>query len=281
MIIAVASGKGGTGKTTVSLHLALAFNQPVQLLDCDVEEPNIHLFLSGEAKDQEIVSLLTPKIDAEKCDNCGDCRDFCQFNAIAVAGKKTLIFPELCHACGGCALVCPNQAINEIESRIGIIKTYQHEHIQHTKGCLDVGVPSATPLIHAVKAKINKDIPAIIDAPPGTTCTAIAAMDGVDFILFVTEPTPFGLHDLKLAVATARQMQRPFAVVINRSDIGDRRVHHYCEEENIPLLLEIPNDIGIAQAYSRGETIFKTIPKYRERFMQLSKQLLTQNKSSE
>ena len=275
MIIAVASGKGGTGKTTVSVNLAKAFSEGVQLLDCDVEEPNAHLFLPGEVLLEEVVSIPIPQINALRCNACGDCSDFCQFNAIVVAGNSALVFPELCHACGGCELVCTHRAISSVQSRIGVVQTRQVGSFSLIQGCLDVGISSASPLVEAVKQRIDSDLFAILDAPPGTSCPAVATLRDADFTVLVTEPTPFGLHDLKLAVAVVRELGIPFGVVVNRHGIGDDRVHRYCEDEAIPLLLEIPDDRRIAESYSRGVPLTDALPEYRDLFIALRDRVLT------
>ena len=269
MILAVASGKGGTGKTSISVNLARMLNGPVELLDCDVEEPNAHLFLGGEPVDEETVSITIPEIEASLCDGCDDCVHFCQFNALASVGKTPLVFPELCHACGGCMLVCPRGAITEKHYCIGSIKTSTAGNITLKTGCLDVGISAASAMVHAVKERIDPAALTILDAPPGTACQAVATLRGADFAILVTEPTPFGLHDLKLAVDTARALHVPFGVVINRVGIGDDRVQRYCAEEHIPLLLEIPNDRRVAEAYSEGKLIVDALPEYRAHFAQL------------
>ena len=274
MMIAIASGKGGTGKTTVSVNLAKVFGAGVQLFDCDVEEPNAHLFLHGDVVNEEVVNILTPKINLLRCNGCGDCSNFCQFNAIALAGKTAMVFPELCHACGGCALVCTRNAIREVESRIGTIKTMRVGDITLVQGTLDVGVSSASPLVNAVKKRIRSDRHTILDAPPGTSCPAVATLRDTDFTVLVTEPTPFGLHDLKLAVAVVRELEVPFGVVVNRYGIGDDRVHRYCEQEGIPLMLEIPDDRRIAESYSRGEILVDALPEYRPLFIDLRDRLM-------
>lgn len=274
MIIAIASGKGGTGKTTVSVNLAKVIGNGVQLFDCDVEEPNAQLFLQGEPLQEEIVNIRVPEINALRCNGCGDCSDFCEFNAIAIAGKTAIVFPELCHACGGCTLVCGRRAIREVDSRIGTIETFSANCITLVQGKLDIGISSASPLIEAVKQRIPTNGIAILDAPPGTACPAVATLRQADFAVLVTEPTPFGLHDLRLAVAVTRQLGMPFGVVVNRHGIGDDRVHRYCEQENIPLLLEIPNDRRIAESYSRGELLVDALPEYRALFEQLRERLM-------
>jgi MinD superfamily P-loop ATPase len=266
MILGVASGKGGTGKTTVAVNLARAFGSPVQLLDCDVEEPNDHLFLMGPVREQEIVTIPLPQVDASLCDACGECSRFCQYNAIVSLTTTPIVFPELCHGCGGCALVCPQGAIRETERRIGVVETVESENVTLIQGRLDVGVAMAPPLIRAAKSRMRQETPAILDAPPGTACPVIAALRGTDFVALVTEPTPFGLHDLTLAVEMVRELRIPFGVVVNRVGMGDDRVHVFCRREEIPLLLEIPDDRRIAEAYSRGSLIIDALPEYRSAF---------------
>ena len=274
MILAVASGKGGTGKTTLAVNTARVLGSPVLLLDCDVEEPNAHLFLKGTTRGEEIVTTPIPEVDQSLCDGCGECSRFCEYHAIVSLEAKTLVCPEMCHGCGGCAKVCPEGAIHEIGKRLGVIETLQAENITLIQGRLDVGVAMAPPLIRAVKARLRNGIPAILDAPPGTSCPVIATLRGSDFVVLVTEPTPFGLHDLKLAVGTVRDLSIPFGVVINRVGIGDGRVHAFCSEENIPILLEIPDDRRIAEAYSKGSLIVDALPEYRELFQSLIKRTM-------
>ncbi len=269
MIIAVASGKGGTGKTTVSVNLARVLGSEVRLLDCDVEEPNAHLFLKGSKIKEEIVTIPIPQVDESLCDGCGECGKFCEYHAIVTFGTAPLVFPEMCHGCGGCTMVCPQKAIREIDKRIGVVETLQAENITLIQGLLDVGSAMAPPLIRAVKAHLQNCLPAILDAPPGTSCPVIATLRETDFVVLVTEPTPFGLHDLKLAVDMVRELRIPFGVVVNRVGVGDDRVHVYCNEQNIPVILEIPDDRRIAEAYSRGELIVESLPEYRELFLNL------------
>lgn len=275
MILAIASGKGGTGKTTVSVNLARAFGRPVQLLDCDVEEPNARLFLQGEKISEEIVSVPVPRVAESLCDGCAECGRFCQYHAIVSFGTAPLIFDEMCHGCGGCAWVCPQKAIREIERRIGVVETVRDGAVTLVQGRLDVGVAMAPPLIRAVKAHIEKGLPAILDAPPGTSCPVVATIRGAHFALLVTEPTPFGLHDLRLAVETVREIGVPFGVAVNRVGVGDDRVHRYCDCEKIPILLEIPDDRRIAEAYSRGKLIVEVLPEYRTVFEVLTEKILT------
>ena len=269
MILAIASGKGGTGKTTVAVNLARVFGSDVRLLDCDVEEPNDHLFLKGSAREEETVSIPIPQVDESLCDGCGECSRFCQYHAIVSFGATPLIFPEMCHGCGGCAMVCPKKAIRERGHRIGIIETTRAGTITLIQGRLDVGVAMAPPLIRSLKAGLRNGTLAILDAPPGTSCPVITTLRDTDFVVLVTEPTPFGLHDLRLAVEMVREVGIPFGVVVNRMGIGDDRVHDYCRQEGIPILVEIPDDRRIAEAYSRGNLIVEALPEYRGAFENL------------
>lgn len=266
MILAVASGKGGTGKTTLAVNLAVVMKEPVQLLDCDVEEPNVHIFLPPDRSHTEEVTVPIPDPQESLCDGCGECSEFCRFNALVVLNKVPLVFPELCHSCGGCAIVCPQKAIREIPRAIGTVETWQRDSITVIQGRLNIGVAMSPPLIRAVKARMKPGKTAILDAPPGTSCPVITTIRGAHGALLVTEPTPFGLHDLKLMVGVARELGIPFGVVINRSDIGDDRVVKFCEEEGIPILGEIPEDRRIAEAYSRGELLVRALPEYRALF---------------
>ena len=274
MIVAFASGKGGTGKTTLSANLAKVYGAGVQLADCDVEEPNAHLFLGGTVRESEVVEIPIPRVDESLCDGCGECSRFCEYHAIVTFGTAPLVFPELCHGCGGCALVCPRRAIVETGRRIGVVETREAGDVTLIQGRLDVGVAMAPPLIRAVRARLRSGAPAILDAPPGTSCPVIAAIRGADAVVLVTEPTPFGLHDLKLAVDMVRELKSRFGVIVNRAGSGDDRVHRYCREENIPVLLEIPDDRRIAEAYSRGKLVVDALPEYRGHFERLLETLL-------
>lgn len=269
MKIAIASGKGGTGKTTVSVNLARTMGVPVQLIDCDVEEPNAHLFLKGNKVKEEIVTIPVPQVDEALCDGCGECSKFCEYHAIVTFGTAPLIFPEMCHGCGGCARVCPKKAITEVGRRIGVVETRRSENITLIGGRLDVGVAMAPPLIRAVKERLQKNLPAILDAPPGTSCPVIAAIRDTDLVLLVTEPTPFGLNDLSLAVDMVRELHIPFGVIVNRMGSGDERVQIFCQKEGIPILLEIPDDRRIAETYSRGILMVEALPEYRNLFQRL------------
>ena len=270
MIIAVASGKGGTGKTTVAVNLARVCGTGIVLLDCDVEEPNAHLFLKGEpCGAPETVSIPVPEVAEALCDGCGECSRFCEYKALAVLAKRVLVFAEMCHGCGGCLRVCPKGAIREVPKRIGVVETLKADAVTLVQGRLDVGVAMAPPLIRAVKAKIPKEGDAILDAPPGTSCPVIATLRETDYVVLVTEPTPFGLNDLKLAVAVVRELRLPFGVVVNRAGSGDESVQDYCRDAWIPVLAEIPDDRRVAEAYSRGQLAVDALPEYRELFQAL------------
>lgn len=242
---------------------------PVQLFDCDVEEPNVHLFLKGTARGENVVTIPVPVVDESRCDACGECSRFCQYHALVSFNTKPLFFPEMCHGCGGCTKVCPRKAISEQGYRIGLVETMQAGDITLFTGRLDVGVAMAPPLIRAVKARRQDDLIAILDAPPGTSCPVIATLRDADAVVLVTEPTPFGLNDLKLAVDMVRELGIPFGVVVNRVGVGDDRVHTFCREQDIPILLEIPDDRRIAEAYSRGELVVEALPEFRGLFQRL------------
>jgi len=273
MIISVASGKGGTGKTTVATNLAAALGQGVRLLDCDVEEPNAHLFLHPDLQDVQDVTTFIPKIDDERCTGCRKCAEICRFRALAVVAGKVLVFPELCHSCGGCVEVCEEGAGLDGRRALGTVESGTAGNILFSHGRLRVGEAMSPPLINAVRRGGGNNGITIIDAPPGTSCPVIAATRGVDFVLMVTEPTPFGLHDLKLGVEAVRTLGIPCGLVINRADIGDNGVCEYAAKENIPVLLEIPFERKIAESYSTGRLIVHVMPEWKERFRQLYNQM--------
>lgn len=257
--IVIASGKGGTGKTTLAVNLAtaLAGRGAVGLLDCDVEEPNCHLYLRPPFDADQPVGTPIPVIDTAVCTGCGLCARACEFNALLALPRAPLLLPELCHGCGTCAYVCPEEAISETEREIGLVGAGEVGGIYFRWGRLNVGEARSTPVIKAVKdlwAAPPLDA-VIVDAPPGVACPAVEALRGADYAVLVTEPTPFGLHDLRLAVETARRLDIPFGVVINRAGLGDSRVNDFCASEDISVLLEIPDDRRIAEACSRGEVL--------------------------
>jgi len=269
MIISIASGKGGTGKTTVATNLAVSLESDVQVLDCDVEEPNSHLFIRPVIEEVKTISTPVPEVDMEKCSLCGKCGEICQFKAIVVIGETVLPFHELCHSCGGCMEVCPEDAISETERELGIIEKGHRNGLEFVHGKLRVGEAMSPPLIRKVREYSRAGIVTIIDAPPGTSCPVIASMKGANFILLVTEPTPFGLHDLKLAVGAVKILGIPCGLVINRSDMGDDQVKKYAKEEDLPVLMEIPFDRRIAEAYSRGDMVVDVIPESKDKFKTL------------
>ena len=272
MIVSVASGKGGTGKTTFAVCLALSLDR-AQFLDCDVEEPNASIFLKPAIDKRRPVSVPEPWVDESKCTHCGECATICAYHAIAVFGKSVLIFHELCHGCGGCWLICPEKAIKEGKREVGVIEEGKAGLIHFIQGTLRVGEHMATPVIKAVKSMIQKDMDVIIDAPPGTSCPMIESVKGSDFVCLVTEPTPFGLNDLKLAIEVVRKLRIPHGVIINCDGIGDNGVKDYCEKENIPLLLSIPWDRQIAEAYSKGIPAVAVFPDLKERLRSLFQEI--------
>jgi MinD superfamily P-loop ATPase len=274
MIIAIASGKGGTGKTTVALNLVLSVPD-AQYLDCDVEEPNGHLFLHPKIQARYPVTVPLPRIDEQRCTFCGRCAEACAFNALAVSKQRVRVFPELCHGCGVCSYVCPEPgAITETERRMGEVAVGQAWNgngtaIAFAQGTLDVGEAVAVPVIKAVKRRADTRRTVILDAAPGTACPMVQTVRGADYCLLVTEPTPFGLNDLQLAVGVARALGVPCGVVVNRCDIGDNAVAKYCRQEMIPILLELPFERKLAVAYSQGIPWVEAHPVYRERFQAL------------
>jgi len=271
MVVSVASGKGGTGKTLVATSLALTLGDAgeVQLLDCDVEEPNAHIFLHFPLNQSRPVSIPIPRVDETKCTYCGKCAEVCAYNAIAVVSRKVLIFPQLCHGCGACSHLCPESAITEEGREIGVVEKGNSGNVEFIQGKLTIGEPMAPPIIREVKRHVDPTRTVIIDVPPGTSCPVVEAVKGTDFCLLVTEPTPFGLNDLSLAVEVVRKLQIPCGVIINRVGVGDDRVERYCLEEKIPVLLKIPLDRDIAVLYSKGISLVEGMPEWRDAFLTL------------
>jgi MinD superfamily P-loop ATPase len=298
MIVTVASGKGGTGKTTVAVSLALSLATEQEsvtalsakphsanplLLDCDVEEPNSALFLKqlmlpSTTWERREVGQLIPEVDSDKCTYCRRCAEVCQYNAIAVVGEKVLVFPELCHGCGSCSLNCPTGAIREVLHVTGAIERGWAGPVEFAQGTMNIGEPMAVPIIRQLKRWVIPPDPGIrpviLDASPGTACPVVESMRGANFVLMVTEPTPFGLHDLRLAVEVARdELGLPVGVVVNRDGVGDQGVDEYCKAEGIPILMRIPLDRRIAETYSEGVPLVEALPEYRVRFIELWEQI--------
>lgn len=275
-VVAVASGKGGTGKTTIAANLAKVVcesGQIVQYLDCDVEEPNGHIFLRPEITAGRPVTVEVPQVDFQTCTACGKCGDFCRYGGIVCVKECVLTFEQLCHSCGGCMRICPAGAIRPKSLEIGGIELGRAGGIDFVGGKLNIGHVRTPALIKEVKKHIHKDCPAIIDVPPGTSCPVVEAVKDVDFVLLVTEPTPFGLNDLNLAVSLVRHMNLPFAVVINRCDIGNEELEKYCEAENIDVPAKLPEDRRIAEVYSSGKMVVDELPEYRNCFLDLAEAL--------
>jgi len=276
MIISIASGKGGTGKTTVSVNMALALKN-IQLLDCDVEEPNSHIFLDPDVLEEKSVYINVPEIDRDRCNFCGKCSEFCEFNSLFVVRRdleggvkgEIMTFPNLCHGCKGCAIVCSEDAITYKGRVMGVVKKCDANGMGFVYGELNVGEPMAVPVIKAVKNEIDDRKTVMIDSPPGTSCPAINSIYGSDFCLLVTEPTPFGLYDMRLMVGVLRELEIPFGVIINRAGIGDEGVYDYCRSEGIEILLEIPYDRRIAELYATGSTFTGKLDGWREKFSEL------------
>ena len=294
MIIAVASGKGGTGKTTVATSLALALledggnttkraelidSPQLLFLDCDVEEPNAALFLKPSMDHHQDVGILIPEVDFDRCTYCGRCAEVCVWHAIAVVGRRVLVFPELCHGCGSCTLNCPEEAIHEVLHVMGTLESGHAGPLAFGHGILNVGEAMAVPIIRQLKGRMMGDPDrrvTVLDASPGTSCPVVETMRGVDFVLLVTEPTPFGLHDLRLTVQVARdELGLPVGVVVNRDGVGDAGVDEYCAAEGIPVLMRIPLDRRIAEAISGGEALVRALPEYRPQFLRLWDQILS------
>jgi MinD superfamily P-loop ATPase len=271
MIISVASGKGGTGKTLVASSLALSLkdSHKVVILDCDVEEPNDHILLKPSISGSEPVNIRVPGIDEQKCTYCGECAKICVYHAIAVLGEHVITFPQLCHGCGACSYLCPEKAISEEPRQTGVVEWGHSDGLDFVHGILAVGEAMAPPVIRKVKEHANGNEIIIRDIPPGTSCPVVEAVKGSDFVLLVTEPTPFGLNDLALAVETVRKLDIPCGVVINRAGVGDAGVEHYCRKENLPVLLTIPLDTEIARLYSHGIALVDGMPEWKDRFHQL------------
>jgi MinD superfamily P-loop ATPase len=274
--ITIASGKGGTGKTTVAVNLALMLaeqGETVAYLDCDVEEPNGHLFLKPSIDRQTAATIPVPVIDESKCIACGECVKFCRYRALVRLGKTVMVFSELCHGCGGCMLLCPQKAISETEREIGIVESGLSGNIRFVHGRLNIGEAMSPPLIRKVLRQAPGNAITIIDAPPGTSCPVITSLRTADFVVLVTEPTPFGLNDLGLALDMMGELDIPHGVVVNRAEPGNVDAEHFCANRHIAILSHIPDDRRVAEAYSRGEMILTAVPSLREHFELLWKSI--------
>jgi MinD superfamily P-loop ATPase len=280
-IVSIASGKGGTGKTTVAVNLALSLpRESVQLIDCDVEEPNDHLFLNPAIRQVTSVGIPVPRINESKCTFCGACSRICEYHALAVFPNAVLVFDELCHGCGACSYLCPEKAIFEVDRGLGVIEEGNADGILFTSGILSVGEPMAAPLIRKTKEKIQRDKIVLLDAPPGTACPVIETVKGSDFCLLVTEPTPFGLNDLELAAEMLETLGIPTGVVVNKAGVGNREVWEYCRPRNIPIFMEVPMDRRIAELYSKGIPIVVEHPSYVQTFKDLFERMKECHESS-
>ena len=269
MKIAIASGKGGTGKTTLSTNLALYLSQKqkVLLADLDVEEPNSGLFISGELIEEEIKYNMVPKWNPDSCTLCGECQDNCVYNAVVKIGSQIMVYPQLCHSCYACSELCSTNSLPMVKNRMGVLKHLVNGNLHFIESRLDIGqemgVPIIAQTIKYIENKFDEKTIKIFDSPPGTSCPVIEVGKNSDFIILVTEPTPFGLNDLILAVETMRELGKPFGVIINRDGIGNDDVATYCKEEKIDILAKIPNKREIAELYSRGESLFDKIPEVK------------------
>ncbi len=269
MKIAIASGKGGTGKTTLSSNLAayISEKEKVVLCDLDVEEPNSGLFINGQLLHKEDKYKMVPQWDENKCTFCGQCQEVCNFNAIMKLDTQVIVFPELCHSCYACSELCPSQALPMVTEKMGELKHFQAGDLSFIESHLDVGREQAVPLIAQTIEYVDKhfceETIKLYDSPPGTSCPVIEATKDVDFVILITEPTPFGFHDIKLAIETMKKMEKDFGVIINRYGIGNDDVLNYCKDNDIPLLAKIPNDRYIAELYSNGELIYTKVPEVK------------------
>jgi len=267
--VTIASGKGGTGKTTVSTNLAAYLaskNQTVVLSDLDVEEPNSALFIDAKLKQTTISNKMVPKWESEDCTLCGKCAEICNFNAIVAMPSEILIFPELCHSCYACSELCPTNSLPMNPVKIGEIKAFEADNYHFVEGRLDLGQEMAVPLISQTIDYVDKnfkDAIKLYDAPPGTSCPVIEASRGSDFVILITESTPFGLNDLRLAVETMRVLKQNFGVIINRYGIGNNEVELYCQQEGIPIITKIQNDKAVATLYSKGALIYPEIEHFK------------------
>ncbi len=272
MIIAVASGKGGTGKTTISVSLSLSLNRGT-FIDCDTEEPNAYIFMHPVIEKKDLFGIPVPEIDFDKCDYCGDCAKVCEYNAIFVGKDNVMVINDLCHGCGACTMFCPQKAIKEVSYPTGDIETGNAGNIKFAMGRLHLGKAMATPIVRYLKRNFVNQNLTIIDSPPGTSCPVIESVQGSDFVILVTEPTPFGLSDLELAAGVVRELGLPFGVIINRSDIGDEGVENFLRMEHIPLLMKIPFNRKVAGGYAKGVPLIEIMPEMKGKFLRMYEEI--------
>ncbi|MBG0770380.1 MAG: 4Fe-4S binding protein [Anaerolineaceae bacterium] len=283
MKIAIASGKGGTGKTMVATSLAdsLGGQASLAFLECDVEAPNAHLFLKPEFTIEAPVEVPIPEIDPETCTLCGRCVEVCQYHALAKIGERMLVFPQLCHSCGSCTQICPEGAIHEVGKSIGTLREGQTSSgISFLNGELAIGEPMPTPIIREVKKAAPKANLTIIDCPPGASCSVVTAIHDADYVILVTEPTPFGWHDLKQMLGVLDETGTPAGIVVNRDGIGDPAIEDQLAELPLPILMRIPFREEIAANLARGELLTEILPEYREAFQALYAQIIEQTERS-
>lgn len=284
MRIAVASGKGGTGKTTIatSLALSLSAERETWYVDCDVEAPNGHLFLRPNFTYSTQAVIKIPQIQVDQCTMCGKCVEVCQFHALANVVKSIMVFPQLCHGCGSCTLNCPEQAISEVDNPIGMLESgYTAEGIRFQRGVLSISEPMPTPVIRQLKRmdQAPDDALVILDSPPGASCSVVETLRGADYALLVTEPTPFGLHDLKQMIGIVQDMNIPAGIVVNRDGIGSPQVEAYLLELSLPILLRVPFDKKIASGIAAGESLMAVRPEYRQDFLNMYQAICDQVKA--
>lgn len=278
MRIAVASGKGGTGKTTIatSLALSLVVNGEVHYVDCDVEAPNGHIFLKPQITHQSNAVIRIPVINKDTCSLCGRCVEVCQFHALAKIGKMIMTFPQLCHGCGSCTVNCPESAIEELANPIGVIESGVTAHgLNFSQGRLNISEPMSTPVIRQLKKSITTKDESIVvlDAPPGASCSVVETLRGVDFVLLIAEPTPFGVHDLKQMIGIVTEMGIPAGVIINREKAMFMPLKDLCTEVHIPILMNIPFDRRIAAGLAEGLTLIEINPDYSQRLQDVYRQI--------